>query len=283
MTLGERIAALRSARGMSQGELAEKLNVSRQSISKWETGASIPELDNLIQLSGLFHVTLDELVKGEPAQTAAPCPAPPPAAQPAAAPQGSHTKKVVGTILLCFGVLILLLLTLLGGFLGGLLFGAPFLLCGAVCLLSKQNTGLWCCWALFFAVNFYLRFATGITWRLTLMTLIYEPSWNYLRLAFAWLELFCFVGMVAATVLRFQKQELVLTARGKALYLAGWVAFGLLYLPVSYDPLSWVIRGTFYLKDWLKVGLFTALLSATLRLVRTRRAAKNADAKNTDA
>lgn len=50
---------------MSQGDLAEKMNVSRQSISKWETDTSVPELEKLIQLSEVFHITLDELVKGD--------------------------------------------------------------------------------------------------------------------------------------------------------------------------------------------------------------------------
>ena len=65
MTLGEKISSLRNGNGMSQGDLAEKLNVSRQSVSKWETNASIPDLDKLIQLSDLFNITLDELVRGE--------------------------------------------------------------------------------------------------------------------------------------------------------------------------------------------------------------------------
>lgn len=64
MTLGERIASLRNEKRMSQGELAEKLNVSRQSVSKWETDASIPELDKIIQLCELFHISMDELVRG---------------------------------------------------------------------------------------------------------------------------------------------------------------------------------------------------------------------------
>lgn len=63
MALNEKIAALRNERKLSQTELAEKLDVSRQSISKWETGASVPELDKLVALSRLFGVTLDELVK----------------------------------------------------------------------------------------------------------------------------------------------------------------------------------------------------------------------------
>lgn len=50
---------------MSQGDFAEKLNVSRQSISKWETNASVPELDKLIQLSNLFGISLDGLVRSD--------------------------------------------------------------------------------------------------------------------------------------------------------------------------------------------------------------------------
>ncbi len=51
----------------SQGDLADALDISRQSVSKWETDASIPELDKLLKLSELFGVTLDELVRGEDA------------------------------------------------------------------------------------------------------------------------------------------------------------------------------------------------------------------------
>ena len=64
MTMGERLTALRREKGMSQDALAEALGVSRQSVSKWETDASIPDLDKLVRLSDLFEVTLDELVRG---------------------------------------------------------------------------------------------------------------------------------------------------------------------------------------------------------------------------
>ena len=64
MTLGERIYERRAARNLSQTDLADALGVSRQSVSKWETDASIPELDKLLRLAELFGVTLDELVEG---------------------------------------------------------------------------------------------------------------------------------------------------------------------------------------------------------------------------
>ena len=60
--LSENIYALRRKSGLSQEQLAEKIGVSRQAISKWEGGLSTPELDKLKALSECFHVTIDELV-----------------------------------------------------------------------------------------------------------------------------------------------------------------------------------------------------------------------------
>ncbi len=63
MTLAEKILSLRTERGMSQDDLAEKLEVSRQSVSKWETAQSTPDLDKIIKLADLFGTTVDELVR----------------------------------------------------------------------------------------------------------------------------------------------------------------------------------------------------------------------------
>lgn len=65
MTLGEKIQALRKGRQMSQEQLADRLGVSRQSISKWELGESAPDIGNLIGLSNLLGVSLDVLMKEE--------------------------------------------------------------------------------------------------------------------------------------------------------------------------------------------------------------------------
>ena len=64
--LSERIYTLRRRNGLSQEQLAEKIGVSRQVISKWESGASTPGLENLTALSKCFGVTLDELTTGKP-------------------------------------------------------------------------------------------------------------------------------------------------------------------------------------------------------------------------
>lgn len=65
MTLGERIKEFRHMEGLSQEGLAEKLNVSRQAITKWESDNGVPDIDNLVSLSRLMGITLDELVLGE--------------------------------------------------------------------------------------------------------------------------------------------------------------------------------------------------------------------------
>jgi len=61
--LPERIYQFRRKSGLSQEQLAEKIGVSRQAISKWESGTSTPELEKLLALSECFGITLDELVK----------------------------------------------------------------------------------------------------------------------------------------------------------------------------------------------------------------------------
>ena len=72
MTFSEKLTGLRRKSGMSQEQLADRLGVTRQSVSKWENDASVPDLEKLVKLSGVFGVSLDELVKGEVPDSAAP-------------------------------------------------------------------------------------------------------------------------------------------------------------------------------------------------------------------
>lgn len=63
MKLGQKIAELRKKNNLSQEGLAEKMNVSRQAVSKWESGQSIPDIEKIVALSELFGVTTDYLLK----------------------------------------------------------------------------------------------------------------------------------------------------------------------------------------------------------------------------
>lgn len=66
-TMGERLFQLRTQKDMTQEDMAEYLDVSRQSVSKWELNKTLPDVEKLVQLSQLYHVSIDYLVKGEEA------------------------------------------------------------------------------------------------------------------------------------------------------------------------------------------------------------------------
>jgi len=70
MDISQRLMQLRKQHHLSQNELAQKLNLTRQSISKWENGRGYPDLDNLILLSKIYQLTVDELLKVESIESA---------------------------------------------------------------------------------------------------------------------------------------------------------------------------------------------------------------------
>jgi len=162
MTLGERIASLRSEQRLSQGELAEKIGVSRQSVSKWETDASIPELDKIIQLCDLFSVSMDELVRGK-GEEASEKDEMQPEEAPKMMPQPQKivsTQKIIGFILFAVGVLCVSL----GLFaVRGLFYiGLYILLCALVCILVKRHAGLIIGWGTLLLLAVLTPYFTGI-------------------------------------------------------------------------------------------------------------------------
>lgn len=96
MNLGENIFTQRTNHHLSQEALAQMLEVSRQSVSKWENNSAVPELDKLLRMSELFEISLDELVKG------------PEAAAPTVSPYRS-TRVMVGAVMMIFGMVFFLL------------------------------------------------------------------------------------------------------------------------------------------------------------------------------
>ena len=143
MKLGNNIYLLRTRKGLSQGDLAEALDVSRQSVSKWETGGATPDLDKLLALCDLFGVTLDELVRGEmmdapAAQPDATAPVLPTQqavqAEPAQEPAGEHASSTFRIVLIC--ILVFLGFSMFAALLTPLLVGGlPFILIGVGCIL----------------------------------------------------------------------------------------------------------------------------------------------------
>lgn len=223
MTLGERICKLRTERNLSQGDLAETLDVSRQSISKWETNGSVPELDKLVKLSELFEISLDELVRDKKAEEKTQ------REQNVVYVEKAEThsgKKIIGVILLCFSAFIWLLVSLFGDVLAGLLLASPFLGCGLICLLVRCNTGLWCSWVVYLFISLYMRFATGANWAYALVPQMYTGG-RTVHLVIAWTILLIFTVLTLITVLRFRKKpvttiktNVIGTAVAWAVYLA---------------------------------------------------------------
>lgn len=76
MTLGEKLQQMRKQAGVSQEELAGRMGVSRQAVSKWELDETMPETENVVQLSRLFGVSCDYLLRDEVDEAGVPLPAP---------------------------------------------------------------------------------------------------------------------------------------------------------------------------------------------------------------
>ncbi len=64
MSLGQQLKKLRESKGFSQEDVAKKIGIMRQAVYKWENDKSCPDIENLILLSEMYNVTLDELIKG---------------------------------------------------------------------------------------------------------------------------------------------------------------------------------------------------------------------------
>lgn len=300
MTLGETITRLRTENGWSQGDLADALNVSRQSISKWGTDGSVPELDKLLKLSDLFGVTLDELVRGESGEqeTAASEDSRLTSSESAGQTGGAkhspssaeaETHKVVGVILLCFGALAFFAFLLLGGGLFSLLYAAPFLLCALVCFTVRRHVGLWCAWAVFISIDLYLRYATGLDWRQIWLTLRWEKSWNYVRLAIAWVQFLGMLTLLLCTLRAYRGKILPPTRRSASLLCAGWLVYfaGLpllnrvlspllidAYLSSSHSRMLYFPFSVLY--SYLHLALLIVLLAATLAMLRWKKQNKGA-------
>ena len=156
MDLGERICKFRTEKHLSQGDLADALGVSRQSISKWETNGSVPELDKLVKLSRIFGVSLDALITGEETvseeKTEQPTPQPVPQSEPRIiyvekpVRQSFTGAQILGGILLFCSVLCLVLIAVLEKDVGmALALCLPAALCGVLCLVTKHPL-LWIGW-----------------------------------------------------------------------------------------------------------------------------------------
>ena len=268
MALSETIYRLRTEHGLSQGDLAAELDVSRQSISKWETGSSVPELDKLVAMSRLFGVTLDELVLGVAQSDGAEgVEAPEPEAKPVERGR-SITQTIVGAVLLAVGALAFFLVTLLGGVLTGLVLALPFLLCGVICLAVRRGAGLWCAWLLFVGFESYICYATGYSSPfavLRVILLVPVASSHYMLLAI-WAVIYA--GLLAGTALYFAGRPVLLPKREARLALAAALVFAATFL---LGLLGGLPRFVLLVFPFVRYVMFTVLVTVGLRYLRARK------------
>jgi transcriptional regulator with XRE-family HTH domain len=288
MTLGEKIYKLRTERNLSQGDLSELLEVSRQSVSKWENGAATPDLDKIIKLSEIFGITIDELVKSEDV-SASPSEEPKKDVIVIKKESGFPPRKIIGTVLLSLSLLITVIcfaIGLVGGSLIGLLLSSPLILCGIICFIFKKNICLWCGWAVFFCIDIYLRLATGTSSSVILnfqSLLFYIRGGEFARLFLAFIQFAAVAALVFITVFRFCKIPLK-SIKPPIIFWAVFAALKIsfavfaashLYREVMSHLLAtaevWVYSLFHSLYVWLYTGFFVAALALTVRYILTKK------------
>ena len=202
--VGETIYRLRRERNLSQGDLADRLNVflsvgvplgNRRCRAR--TGQIDPDEPSVRR-----HARRTGVGRGTRCDSSVPirlCAAR--AAGGFQPPQGGGYRSLLHGLPDCTAAVVA------GGLAAGLVFASPFLVCGGLCFLFRRRAGLWCGWAVCFLIDLYLRYGSGITWRLTWVTLSFTPQMNYARLFIAWTQLIGMGLLVLLTVICFRTRR----------------------------------------------------------------------------
>ena len=244
MKLYEKIYMLRTEKNLSQGDLAEMLDVSRQSVSKWETGASVPDLDKLIKMKEIFGVSIDDFVCedviGDKKVIVSS------AEKQEAVPQLEAEKTIVkekssklvsigatfrklSPIFLIDCAVILFMLELLGEIQTTIPFSIPitFVLMGLICVVSKKRAWLWCLWILYFVMDLDFYFSIGeggFIWKgfyFDWTRYVDTYGFSGLKYSVAWLIILMALMMITLFVYREYCFEL--TGYRKYAYGLGWL------------------------------------------------------------
>lgn len=150
MNLGERIYELRNQKNLSQGDLADKLDVSRQSISKWENNMAVPDLDKLMKLCDVFEISLDEITGREKNEEKANLVV---SQSPIVAPY-----RISAYVLLCTTILGAIITLIIAP--PAIYLCIPLLISTIICFKVKKHAWYWCIWSVYLVLECYL--ASGI-------------------------------------------------------------------------------------------------------------------------
>ena len=284
MTLGEKIYELRTRHNLSQGDLANALNVSRQSISKWENGNSTPDLEKIVKLAEIFNVSLDELIKNKENETTV-------ANSPEQAPivKTNEREKKIGKCLLIAGVISIFVFLLLGLGITGFFIAIPLFACSIIYYKAKSNHFLYCLWAIIPLADLYIRFATGISWSVIKQTLEWEYSWNYGRLAIGWGQFAGILFLIIFTVIKLSKKNVEINKNFKRNFIAAVIGFVFLFSgeyltsPLIIEKVTYytntdiqqaiftVLNAVFSLFSWLRIYLFVDFATKAVQYLKWKK------------
>ena len=234
MSFGERLYNLRKEKNISQGELADLLDVSRQSVSKWENNISTPDLDKIIKLAEIFNISIDSLINGYQASCDQDDKTVKTKQEHVNANSTSKTGRMLaGIIFLSLGLLIFILISVFVGILVGLEASLPFFACACICFIFKSHTWLWCAWVVHEVISIYILNSASISSDLIYLT--FTSSLNPHQVIISWI-LLAFMGfMMALTVFTVYKKPL--KVKLSHLIALTCIAVGIyLIIPIIYQP-----------------------------------------------
>ena len=283
MTLGEKIYELRSQRNLSQGDLANELNVSRQSISKWENDNSTPDLEKIIKLTEIFNVSLDELIKNEEKEVVANT------LEENLTLQTNIREKKIGKGLLIAGVISIFVFLLLGLGITGFFVAIPIFACSIVYYKAKSNHFLYCLWAIIPLADLYIRFATGINWNVIKRTFEWEYSMNYGRLAIGWGQFIVILFLIIFSVIKLSKNDVEIIKKFRNNFVAAVIGFVFLWAGenitsplivekmMGYNSIDiqqaiiTAMNAVFGIFSWLRIYLFVDFATKAVQYVKAKK------------
>ena len=175
---GERLYKLRNSKNLSQGDLADRLNVSRQTVSKWENGMCMPETEKLVQLSEIFKVSTDYILKGEEGTNE-------PIYIYLKEDSGNQSKvserivrKYVGIALAVLFAVLAFVMIITGGYIAAIIPGAVVLL-GILLASNIKHPWLITFWVTYIVLVTVLHFISAITPLMIFDPIIYTPGYTY--------------------------------------------------------------------------------------------------------
>ncbi len=284
MTLGEKIYELRTQHNLSQGDLANELNVSRQSISKWENGNSTPDLEKIVKLAEIFNVSLDELIKNQEKDILV-------VNTPEQNPniQTNTREKKIGKGLLIAGVISIFVFLLLGLGIAGFFVAIPLFACSIIYYKAKTNHFFYCLWAIIPLADLYIRFAMGISWSVIKQTLEWEYNMNYGRLAIGWVQFIVILFLIIFSIIKLSKNDVEINKKFKRNFIAAIIGFAFLWMgeyissPLIIEKMMnythfdiqqaiiTVVNIVFSIYSWVRIYLFVDFVTKAVQYIKIKK------------